>query len=120
MADYIIAGLLAAIGILLGVLLLLRVKKPGGRKRRSARVQVALTDHAIVRMRERMGVRQEAKMLRLAAKAYRYGKRAKHLPAKTAARVREKQKKYGNSTIVIYKGFTYVFSKDRALITVYK
>lgn len=107
-ADYIVIGLLLVICFLI-LLLFRRKDKP-----------VALTDHAVARMEERMGIKSESKMLRLAKDAYRYGKRAKHLPKKTAAKIRKKQRKYGGSTIAVYNGFMYVFSKDRALITVYK
>lgn len=111
-ADYMIAGLLVAIGILL--CLRIRLAK------HSAGQPVALTDHAIMRMKERMGIRNEDRMLHLAQQAYRYGSRAEDLSRKAAILMRKKQKEYGNSTMVIHKGFIYVFSNDRVLITVYK
>ena len=107
-ADDIIKVLLIIIAFLCLLLLLLRGKP------------IALTDHAIMRMKERMGIKSVNKMLRLACRAYRYGKRVEDLPQKAAILMRRKQKEYGNSTMVIYDGFVYVFSKDRALITVYE
>lgn len=111
-ADYIIAGLLAAIGILLCLLIWIA--------KHSAGQSVTLTDHAIMRMEERMDIRNEDRMLHLAQQAYQYGNRAEDLPQKAAILIRKKQKEYGNSTMVIYKGFIYVFSNDRVLITVYR
>ena len=60
------------------------------------------------------------KMDELAFKAYQFGKSKVQLMKSERVIIEEKEQKYDNSVILIYRGYCYVFSEDNGLITVYK
>lgn len=80
----------------------------------------ALTDHARERMAERLGIYDYDEMTELAFKAYKFGKSARQTDKKTAAELRRIEKKNGNSVVLLYDGYIYIFSKENVLITVYE
>jgi len=81
---------------------------------------IALTDHARERMRERLGIKSEKKMEKLAHNAYKYGTSAR-LAGKTLSKeILRIQAKNENSVVLIYQGTVFIFSKENVLITVYK
>ena len=79
-----------------------------------------LTNHARDRIRERMGIFENREMDALAFEAYQFGKSKLQLMKSERAFVEEKEQKYGNSVILFYRGFCYVFTENNGLITVYK
>ena len=79
-----------------------------------------LTNHARNRMRERMGINEIHKMDMLAFEAYQYGKSKLQLMKSERGIVEEKEQKYGDSVILIYRGYCYVFTENNGLKTVYK
>jgi len=79
-----------------------------------------LTNHARERMYERMGIYDSHKMHALAFEAYQFGKSKLQLMKSERGIVEEKELEYGNSVILIYRGFCYVFTENNGLITVYK
>ncbi len=79
-----------------------------------------LTNHARDRMRERMEIRDAHKMDTLAFEAYQYGKSKLQLMKSERAILEEKEREYGHSVILIYRGYCYVFTENNGLITVYK
>lgn len=79
-----------------------------------------LTNHARERMRQRMGITEDRKMDALARRAYQFGKSKLQLPKTEGAMVKEKEKKYGDSVILLYGGFWYVFTPNNGLKTVYQ
>ena len=85
-----------------------------------SRHPVALTDHAIERLRERFGISDYRIMHQQVLLAYRYGKSKRQIKKTSAWVVEEIENKHNNSVVLIYKNFIYVFSKNNVLITVYK
>ena len=81
---------------------------------------IYLTNHARKRMYERMNVKELSKMKALARDAYQYGKSKMQLMKSEREIIEEKEHKYDNSVILIYRGYCYVFTEDNGLITVYK
>lgn len=79
-----------------------------------------LTNHARIRMRERMEISDSYKMDMLAFEAYQFGKSKLQLMKSERAIVEEKEQAYGNSVILIYRGYCYVFSENNGLLTLYK
>ena len=79
-----------------------------------------LTNHARERMRERIGINDADKMWDLAFDAYQFGKSKLQLMKSERAIVEEKELEYGDSVILIYRGYCYVFTENNGLITVYK
>lgn len=79
-----------------------------------------LTDHARERMYERMDITDFDRMDKLAFEAYQFGKSKLQLMKSERGIIEEKEQKYGDSVILIYKGFFYVFTKNNGLKTVYK
>lgn len=79
-----------------------------------------LTNHARERMYERMGIHDSRRMDALAFEAYQFGKSKLQLMKSERGIVEEKELEYGDSVILIYRGFCYVFSENNGLITVYE
>ena len=79
-----------------------------------------LTNHARDRMRERMGINENNKMDVLAFEAYQFGKSKLQLMKSERGIIEEKEQEYGDSVILIYRGYCYVFSENNGLKTVYK
>ena len=79
-----------------------------------------LTNHARIRMRERMGIHESYKMDVLAFEAYQFGKSKLQLMKSERGIIEKKELKYDNSVILIYHGYCYVFTKNNGLKTVYK
>lgn len=79
-----------------------------------------LTNHARERMRERMGINDPYKMEKLAFEAYQFGKSKLQLMRSERVIIEEKESEYGNSVILIYGGYCYVFTENNGLKTVYK
>lgn len=79
-----------------------------------------LTNHAKARMAERLGIRDPREMSLLALEAYQFGKSKLQLMKSERAIVEEKEMEYGNSVILIYRGYCYVFTENNGLKTVYK
>lgn len=79
-----------------------------------------LTDHARDRMRERMGIYDIDRMNILAFEAYQFGKSKLQLMKSERGILEEKERKYDNSIILIYRGYCYVFTENNGLKTVYK
>lgn len=79
-----------------------------------------LTNHARDRMRERMGINEAHKMEDLAFEAYQFGKSKLQLMKSERGIVEEKEQEYGDSVILIYRGYCYVFTENNGLKTVYK
>ncbi len=79
-----------------------------------------LTNHARERMYERMGIRDSHQMDELAFEAYQFGKSKLQLMKSERAIIEEKEIEYGNSVILIYHGYCYVFTEKNGLKTVYK
>ena len=71
-------------------------------------------------MRERMGINEYYKMDTLAFEAYQFGKSKFQLMKSERAIVEEKELEYGDSVILIYRGYCYVFNENNGLKTVYK
>ncbi len=79
-----------------------------------------LTNHARDRMRERMGIYESYKMDALAFEAYQFGKSKLQLMKSERGIIEEKELEYGDSVILIYRGYCYVFTENNGLKTVYK
>ena len=79
-----------------------------------------LTNHARERMYERMGIKDSYRMDELAFEAYQFGKSKLQLMKSERAIIEEKELEYGDSVILIYRGFCYVFTENNGLKTVYK
>lgn len=79
-----------------------------------------LTNHARERMKERMGINENGKMDTLAFEAYQFGKSKLQLMKSERGIVEEKEQEYGDSIILIYRGYCYVFSENNGLKTVYR
>ena len=79
-----------------------------------------LTNHARERMYERMGIREPYKMDELAFEAYQFGKSKMQLMKSERGIIEDKEHEYGNSVILIYRGYCYVFTENNGLKTVYK
>lgn len=79
-----------------------------------------LTNHARDRMKERMGINEISKMDALAFNAYQFGKSKMQLMKSERGIVEEKEQEYGDSVILIYRGYCYVFTENNGLKTVYK
>ena len=79
-----------------------------------------LTNHARDRMRERMGINEAHKMDVLAFEAYQFGKSKLQLMKSERGIIEEKEQEYGDSVILIYRGYCYVFTENNGLKTVYK
>ena len=79
-----------------------------------------LTNHARDRMRERMCIYESYKMDALAFEAYQFGKSKLQLMKSERGIVEEKEQEYGDSVILIYRGYCYVFTENNGLKTVYK
>lgn len=81
---------------------------------------VVLTNHARDRIRERMKITDERSIAKIAQEAYCYGKSKRQIKKSSAALIEEIEGKYGNSVLLIHKGYIFIFSADNKLITVYK
>lgn len=79
-----------------------------------------LTNHARERMYERMGIKDSYRMEELAFEAYQFGKSKLQLMKSERGIIEEKEQEYGDSVILIYRGFCYVFTENNGLKTVYK
>ena len=79
-----------------------------------------LTDHARKRMYERMGINDADRMWDLAFEAYQFGKSKLQLMKSERGIIEEKELEYGDSVILIYRGYCYVFTENNGLKTVYK
>lgn len=79
-----------------------------------------LTNHARDRMRERMGINETYKMDALTFEAYQFGKSKFQLMKSERGIIEEKEQEYGDSVILIYHGYCYVFTENNGLKTVYK
>ena len=79
-----------------------------------------LTNHARERMYERMGINDSRKMKELAFEAYQFGKSKLQLMKSERGIIEEKEQEYGDSVILIYRGYCYVFTENNGLKTVYK
>ena len=79
-----------------------------------------LTNHARERMYERMGINDSYRMEELAFEAYQFGKSKLQLMKSERGIIEEKEQQYGDSVILIYRGFCYVFTENNGLKTVYK
>ena len=79
-----------------------------------------LTNHARERMYERMGINDSYRMKELAFEAYQFGKSKLQLMKSERGIIEEKEQEYGDSVILIYRGFCYVFTENNGLKTVYK
>ena len=79
-----------------------------------------LTNHARERMYERMGIREPYKMDELAFEAYQFGKSKMQLMKSERGIIEDKEQEYGDSVILIYRGYCYVFTENNGLKTVYK
>ena len=79
-----------------------------------------LTNHARERMHERMGINDSYRMEELAFEAYQFGKSKLQLMKSERGIIEEKEQEYGDSVILIYRGFCYVFTENNGLKTVYK
>ena len=80
---------------------------------------VIVTDHAKMRIRERMGA--DVNPYKIAREAYAYGKSAKQLMKTSAAMLKDIESRHGeNSVALIYRGYIFVFSEDNKLITMFK
>ena len=79
-----------------------------------------LTNHARERMYERMGIRDSDRMDELAFEAYQFGKSKMQLMKSERGIIEDKEQEYGDSVILIYRGYCYVFTENNGLKTVYK
>ena len=79
-----------------------------------------LTNHARERIYERMGINDSRKMKELAFEAYQFGKSKLQLMKSERGIIEEKEFEYGDSVILIYRGYSYVFTENNGLKTVYK
>ena len=79
-----------------------------------------LTNHARERMYERMGINDSRRMNELAFEAYQFGKSKMQLMKSERGIIEEKEQEYGDSVILIYRGYCYVFTENNGLKTVYK
>jgi len=79
-----------------------------------------LTNHARERMYERMGIKDSCRMYELAFEAYQFGKSKQQLMKSERGVIEDKEQKYGDSVILIYRGYCYVFTENNGLKTVYK
>ena len=79
-----------------------------------------LTNHARERMYERMGINDSQRMNELAFEAYQFGKSKLQLMTSERGIIEEKELEYGDSVILIYRGYCYVFTENNGLKTVYK
>ena len=79
-----------------------------------------LTNHARKRMYERMGINDADRMWELAFEAYQFGKSKLQLMKSERGIIEEKEMEYGDSVILIYRGYCYVFTENNGLKTVYK
>lgn len=79
-----------------------------------------ITNHARARMYERMGIRDSYRMEELAFEAYQFGKSKLQLMKSERGIIEEKEQEYGDSVILIYRGYCYVFTESNGLKTVYK
>ena len=78
-----------------------------------------LTNHAKERMAERMGITDSSAMEALAFEAYRFGKSKRQLMKSERDIIEEREQRAGNTVILIYKGYCYVFTDNNGLKTVY-
>ena len=81
---------------------------------------VALTDHARMRLRERLNISDYSKMNAAAKNAYCFGKSKRQIKKSSAYLVDEIERRHENGIILIYRNYIYVFSDENVLITVYK
>ena len=81
---------------------------------------IYLTNHARERMVERMNIKDFCRMDELAFEAYQFGKSKLQLMKSERGIIEDKEQEYGDSVILIYRGFCYVFTENNVLKTVYK
>ena len=79
-----------------------------------------LTNHARERMYERMNIKESYRMDELAFEAYQFGKSKLQLMKSESGIIEDKEQEYGDSVILIYRGYCYVFTENNGLKTVYK
>lgn len=71
-------------------------------------------------MSERMGIRDTYRMDEIAFEAYQFGKSKLQLMKSERGIIEDKEQEYGDSVILIYRGYCYVFTENNGLKTVYK
>ena len=71
-------------------------------------------------MYERMGINDTQRMNELAFEAYQFGKSKLQLMKSEREIIEEKELEYGDSVILIYRDYCYVFTENNGLKTVYK
>ena len=71
-------------------------------------------------MYERMGITDLNRMKELAFEAYQFGKSKLQLMKSERGIIEEKEQEYGDSVILIYRSYCYVFTENNGLKTVYK
>jgi len=81
---------------------------------------IALTDHAYLRISERLGIHDRTDMYEMAYDAYRYGKSKRQIMRTSAMAVEEIEQKHDGSIVLIFRNHIFVFSPENVLITVYK
>lgn len=81
---------------------------------------IYLTNHARERMYDRMNIKDSYRMDELAFEAYQFGKSKLQLMKSERGIIEEKEQEYGDSVILLYRGFCYVFTENNGLKTVYK
>ena len=81
---------------------------------------VALTDHARLRMSERLGITNYRVMDALAFEAYCFGKSTKQMTKSQAFPYICREENHDDGIILVWKNFVYIFSSENVLITLYK
>lgn len=81
---------------------------------------IALTDHARMRIRERLGISDYQKMDAAVMDAYRFGKSKRQMKTTSAFLIDEIEQKHEKGIVLIYRNFIYIFSCENVLITVYR
>ncbi len=79
-----------------------------------------LTNHAKERMAERMGIHEPRRMKEIAFEAYQFGKSKLQLMKSERGIIEEKELEHGDSIILIYRRYCYVFTENNGLKTVYE
>ena len=81
---------------------------------------IGTTNHAKERIMERMHICNEQDIPKIVLDAYSYGRSKRQLRRSSAALVEEIENQHERGTLLIYKGYIYIFSDDNKLITLYK
>ena len=67
-----------------------------------------------------MHIFNERDISKIVVEAYSYGRSKRQLRRSSAALVEEIENQHEQGTLLIYKGYIYIFSDDNKLITLYK